>query len=236
MQGVGEKMTFNRLSRVVGIALGLSISGCATQKPMLVPRDMPAEYEGSGNQGAAGVRPSKDWYREFDSEELNGLVDAAAADNGDVAAARARVTQADARARQAGAAILPSIDATGNANYLAGHSSQGGGHELDWSAMLSASYELDFWGKNRASALSARLQAGASRIDRDTIALTSLAGVANGYFQILALRERRGIAKTTIGTQHTTCWMWCRRASMPASRPRWNWRRREVSMIRRRSL
>jgi NodT family efflux transporter outer membrane factor (OMF) lipoprotein len=103
--------------------------------------------------------------------------------------------QADARAKQAGAAILPSLDATGNANFLAGHSSVGGAHELDWSAMLSASYELDFWGKNRATARSAQLLAGASRADRDTIALTALAGVSNGYFQVLALRERLAIAR-----------------------------------------
>jgi NodT family efflux transporter outer membrane factor (OMF) lipoprotein len=97
---------------------------------------------------------------------------------------------------------LPSVDATGNASYLAGHSSQGGGHELDWSAMLSASYELDFWGKNRAAARSAQLLAGASRADRDTIALTTLAGVSNGYFQILALRERLVIAHANREAAH----------------------------------
>ena len=174
--------------------MGLALAGCATQKFASPPQDLPAEFAGRRGDGAAGQWPSKDWYRDFASDELNSFVDAAEKNNWDVAAARARVAQADARARQAGAAILPSVDAVGNANYLAGHSSQGGGHELDWSAMLSASYELDFWGKNRATALSARLLAGASRADRDTIALTTLAGVANGYFQILALRERIAIA------------------------------------------
>jgi multidrug efflux system outer membrane protein len=91
------------------------------------------------------------------------LVDAAVRANTDLEAARARVSEADARARQAGAAILPSVDANGTANYLAGHSSPGGGHELDWSAWLSASYEVYFWGKNRATAESARerIQMGA---------------------------------------------------------------------------
>jgi outer membrane protein, multidrug efflux system len=177
----------------VGFALGLALAGCATQKLVTQPQDLPAEFEGSRG-GERAQWPSKAWYRDFDSDELNSFIDLAEKNNWDVAAAGARVAQADARARQAGAAILPSVDATGNANFLAGHSSQGGGHELDWSAMLSASYELDFWGKNRATALSARLLAGASRADRDTIALTTLAGVSNGYFQILALRERIAIA------------------------------------------
>jgi multidrug efflux system outer membrane protein len=106
------------------------------------------------------------------------------------------VTQADARARQAGAAILPTVTANGVGNFFSGHSSQGSGHELDWSAMLTASYEVDFWGKNRATANAARLLAGASRADRDAIALTMLAGVANGYFQLLALRERLTVAQS----------------------------------------
>src|SRR6185437_15488375 len=86
-----------------------------------------------------------------------------------------------------------SVDANGT--YLSGHSQQGSGHELDWFAMLSASYEVDFWGKNRSTANAARFQAGAFRAERDTVALTLLGGVAGQYFQVLALRERLSIAR-----------------------------------------
>jgi outer membrane protein, multidrug efflux system len=195
-------MAANRPIIRVHLALALALAGCATQKLSPPAQELPAVFEGGRTAVAPSPWPSKDWYRDFDSEELNSFVDLAEKNNWDVTAARARVAQADARARQAGAAILPSVDATGNANYLAGHSSQGGGHELDWSAMLSASYELDFWGKNRAAARSAQLLAGASRADRDTIALTTLAGVSNGYFQILALRERLAIAHANREAAH----------------------------------
>jgi outer membrane protein, multidrug efflux system len=174
-------MAANRPTIRLHLALALALAGCATQKLPPPAQELPAAFEGGRAGVAPSPWPSKDWYREFDSDELNSLVDLAEKNNWDVAAARARVAQADARARQAGAAILPSVDATGNANYLAGHSSQGGG-------------ELGFGGKNRAAARSAQLLAGASRADRDTIALTTLAGVSNGYFQILALRERLAIA------------------------------------------
>jgi outer membrane protein, multidrug efflux system len=186
----------------VSFALSLALAACATQQPAQpLPPDLPPEFD-SDRGPAAGGLPSTGWYRDFGSDELNSFMDLAAGNNWEVAAARARVLQADARARQAGAALLPSVDAAGNANYLAGHSSQGGGHELDWSAMLSASYELDFWGKNHAAAESARLLAGASQADRDTIVLTTLAGVANGYFQILALRERLTIAHANSDLAH----------------------------------
>ena len=161
---------------------------------MQPPREVPAAFQyGTAREGSW---PAQDWYRGFGSEELNGFVDLAVSNNGDLAAARERVLQADARARQAGAAILPSVDANANANYLSGHSQQGSGHELDWLAMLSASYEVDFWGKNRAGARAAAFEAAASRAERDTVALTMLGGVAEEYFQVLALRERIAIAQS----------------------------------------
>ena len=169
-------------------------SACAVQPAAAPPSELPAAFENSTD--AHGQWPAKEWYRDFSSDELNTFIDLAVKNNWDLAGARARVTQADARARQAGSAILPSIDGAGNASFLAGHSSQGGGHELDWSAMLTARYEVDFWGKNRAAANSAGLLAGASRAERDALALTTLAGVANSYFQVLALRERLNIAQS----------------------------------------
>lgn len=179
---------------LVLIAVCALITGCAVQTAAPpVQKDIPAAFDNPTLLG--GQWPAQEWYRDFGSDELNGFIDVAAKANTDLTAARARVTQADARARQAGAAILPTVTGNGTANYWSGHSSQGGGHELDWSAMLSASYEVDFWGKNRATAESARLLAGASRADRDAVALTTLAGVANAYFQLLALRERVAVAQ-----------------------------------------
>ena len=169
--------------------------GCATESAPQPPAVTPAAFEhATGARGASW--PAQDWYRGFGSDELNDFVDQAARDNTDLTGARERVAQADARARQSGAAILPKVSLDGNATYLSGHSQQGSGHELDWFAMLSASYEVDFWGKNRATANAARLEAGASRAERDTVALTLLGGVADEYFQVLALRERLEIARS----------------------------------------
>jgi len=171
-----------------------SLCCCAGGPTVQPPREVPAVFEyGTPRPGSW---PAQDWYRGFGSAELDGFVDLAVSNNGDLTAARERVLQADARARQAGAAILPSVEANANGTYLSGHSQQGSGHELDWLAMLSASYEVDFWGKNRANARAAALKAAASRAERDTVALTMLGGVADEYFQVLALRERIAIAQS----------------------------------------
>ncbi|HEY1314936.1 MAG TPA: efflux transporter outer membrane subunit, partial [Steroidobacteraceae bacterium] len=182
------------LARSAGVAaIGMVIAACALRETQPPPPALPPTFAA---QAAVGEQewPSKDWYGTFGSAELNSLIEQAAANNLDVQGARSRVLQADARARQAGAAILPSVDFGANGNYLAGHSSGGSAHETDWAALMSASYEVDFWGKNRATARAANALAQASRADRDTLALTALAGVGDGYFEILALRERLDLA------------------------------------------
>jgi multidrug efflux system outer membrane protein len=183
------------VSRVqVAFCALLALTGCVAERAADAPDAPPPAF--MYQPGQISPRwPVKDWYRGFQSQTLDGLIDSAAAANLDLQAARARVLQADARARQAGAALLPSLDATPNGTYYAGHSAQGGGHEFDWTAMLTASYELDFWGKNRATALSAEFLAAASRAEQDTLALTTLAAVADTYFQTLALQERVQIAE-----------------------------------------
>jgi NodT family efflux transporter outer membrane factor (OMF) lipoprotein len=173
---------------------GALAAGCAAEKPLPAPQLAPEAFEHATATGS-GAWPAQDWYRGFGSEELDRLVDLAAHNNTDLAGARERVLQAYARARQAGAKKLPSLAAIANGNYLAGHSDQGSGHELDWFAMLSASYEVDFWGRIRATANAAQAQAGASRAERDTVALTILGAVADEYFQVLAVRERLRIAR-----------------------------------------
>jgi NodT family efflux transporter outer membrane factor (OMF) lipoprotein len=183
--------------RAALVAVTLLGSACALQEAPRAPPAVPVAYEGRASKGDASW-PSAHWYEEFGSAELQTLIGLASSGNLDLAMARARVRQADARARQAGAAILPSVDAGGNANYLAGHSSAGSAHETDWGVLMSASYEVDFWGKNRAAARSASRLADAALADRDTLALTTLAAVADGYFQVLSLRERLDIAKSNL--------------------------------------
>ena len=71
---------------------------------------------------------------------------------------------------------------------------------VNYTASLSASYEIDFWGKNRDAALAAEETATANRFDRDVVALTTLAGVANAYFQVLASQDRIRTAERNIAS------------------------------------
>ncbi|RTM14003.1 MAG: efflux transporter outer membrane subunit [Bradyrhizobiaceae bacterium] len=155
--------------------------------------DVPIQYKYAGKGDAP---PSLDWWRGFRSAELTQLMEEAQTVNLDIAAAVSRIVQADAQARQAGAALLPSVSTSGSETYsrTSGASSSGlsiGGREVvNYSASLSASYQLDFWGQNRDALQSAEETANANRFDRDTVALTTLAAVANAYFQVLSSQDR----------------------------------------------
>lgn len=185
-------------------SLAAALAGCALQSTSTAApgADLPERYSVASSPDALGD-VDLNWYRGFASEELNTLVEAADKDNLDLAASSARVLQANARARAAGAALLPEFDANGNVTAYSGHSNDGSGHETDWSALLTARYELDFWGRNRALASSAQLQAAASIADHATVALTTRATVCTTYIQVLSLRERTRVAESDVKALQT---------------------------------
>ncbi len=154
--------------------------------------------------GNVDVWPAPDWWRSFQSAELDGLIAQAKTDNLDVAAAAARVLQAEAQLRVAGASLLPRVDLDANVKPRGPTSNGIGGSEHGSSQRTSAelsintSYELDFWGKNKDNAEAARSQLNSSQYARETIALTVTSGVASTYFQVLALRDRIALARQTL--------------------------------------
>ncbi|HKS19619.1 MAG TPA: efflux transporter outer membrane subunit [Bradyrhizobium sp.] len=187
--------------------MALSTSGCLLTKDLPDPAlDIPAAYKQAGTKNALEAPPKLDWWRGFRSAELTMLMEEAQTVNLDIAAATARFIQADAQARITGAALLPSLQGNGSETYsrTSGSSASGltnGGREVvNYSASLSASYELDFWGKNRDAAQAAEETAIANRFDRDVVALTTLTSVANAYFQVLASQDRLRTAQRNIAS------------------------------------
>ncbi len=154
---------------------------------------------GGASAGPDTLAPARDWWNSFGSAQLTALVAAALAASPDTAIAAERVRQAEAQARIAGASLFPAL------NFGAGTGRRetrppGGGWsgENSSSGALSASYELDLWGKNASGLRSAEASLRASRFDQQTVRLTLAAGVASGYFQVLSLRGRTAIARENL--------------------------------------
>ena len=178
------------------------LSACATH-PAPVPQvKAPAAWSTTPASLDGGQPVTQDWFRAFGSTELDSLIASAYGDNFDVQEANARLRQADARARAAGSAILPQVDFNADATSFSGHSSQGSAHETDTAALVSASYEVDFWGKNRAVRTSAEASRAASDADRAVVILTTVTGIANTYFHLIALREDVTLARSTADFTH----------------------------------
>jgi len=191
------------------VVLGLvaSSAGCILTSDLPNPAlDVPDGYKAARPTRSKDAPPTLDWWRGFRSAELTTLMQEAQTVNLDIAAATARFIQADAQARIAGAPLLPSLSGAGSENYSrnSGASASGltnGGREtVNYSASMSASYELDFWGKNRDAAQAAEETAVATRFDRDVVALTTLTTVANAYFQVLTAQDRLRTAQRNIAS------------------------------------
>jgi multidrug efflux system outer membrane protein len=170
---------------VIAFAIAVAASGCILTKDLPdTALEVPAGYKAARLANPDGAVPALDWWRGFRSRELTQLMEEAQTVNLDIAAATARIIQADAQARITGAALLPSLSGGGQETYsrTSGSSSSGltnGGREIvNYSASLSASYEIDFWGKNRDAARATEETANANRFDRDVVALTTLTAVA----------------------------------------------------------
>ncbi|MGA7386797.1 MAG: efflux transporter outer membrane subunit [Pseudolabrys sp.] len=198
-----------------GLCLTVPLGGCLLTGDKPEPGlDIPPAYS-AGPRGPAAAEvavPPLDWWRAFRSRELTEIIEAAREGNLDIAAAIARIVQADANARIAGAALLPIIDLNGNAQENQQSKTTGSTNVISISrsgasvaiithnltATLNASYEIDFWGKNRSLVRAAEETAVATRYDREVVGLTTLVAAANAYFQVLATQDRLRVARQNL--------------------------------------
>jgi NodT family efflux transporter outer membrane factor (OMF) lipoprotein len=165
----------------------------------------PSSWQSPHTENA--TRSDLQWWTRFGSPQLDQLIEQARVGSYDLAAAIARVRQTRADTVIAGGSQLPEVSAAINANrqkLLRGN----GYSQLDadsnnkavdyFDANFSASYEIDFWGGQRASRESAQFGLQASEFDQATVALTLLSAVANTYAQTLSLQEQSRIAELNL--------------------------------------
>ena len=199
------------------LALAIGMAGCQTPVPqVLAPKDVPSNFT-APTARAAQVWPSAAWWSGFGSTELNGLVTAAQTDNLDLAAAAARVLQAEAQTNISGSALFPTLGLEGIAQkshngteVIPTTTGTGTGGTTTTGATvkgvttnafglsLNASYTLDIWGRAQDNLHAAQQLLLASRSAQEVVALTVTSDVANTYLDVLALRERLDIARQNV--------------------------------------
>jgi outer membrane protein, multidrug efflux system len=201
---VGTAVSAVTLLALIGCDLGPDY-----HRPAL---EIPPAYRASAATAEAAW-PSADWWRGFGSPELNALIDQARQENFDLLAAIARVQQADAQVRIAGAGLLPSLTATANPNWVqeslfnAGRGGRNLTTNLDlhnYSAGINAAYVVDFWGKLSATRQAAVTNAMFSRFDQQTVALTVVTNVANTWFTALGDADQLAVQQRNLADAEQT--------------------------------
>ena len=98
----------------------------------------------------ANTWPSAEWWHSFGAPQLDEAMTAAQSANFDLAVAIAQVRQADAAVHISGASLLPAVDAASSITRAHTPTKSSGSYSSNtFEPTISASYELDFWGKKQ---------------------------------------------------------------------------------------
>lgn len=159
----------------------------------------------------AAAWPQADWWRAYNDPQLDALIEEALAHSPTLAQAEARLRAANAvRETRTG---IAGVQAIGNASVAEVEQSQNAGipaafipsNFVDFGrATLDFSYEIDFWGRNRAGIAAAASQARAAQADAAQARLTLSTAVAAAYADLARLYAERAIVERSITVRSET--------------------------------
>ncbi len=198
------------------LAFGLvatGLSGCANMSGIAPPQASLHDAPSLGltaETAQAQMPIPADWWRDFGDETLNALQAKALEASPSLKLAQARLARAQAATEVANAATLPQLNGqidltrqryTANGAVpppLAGSVISSG------TAQLSASWEVDFFGKNRTALDAALGSVNAAQADAQAARVLLASQVARTYFQLVRLNEQAGVARRTLAQREET--------------------------------
>lgn len=185
---MGQRMTIRERSiRVMArvswaVLLASTVSACVTH---VADVSQPAGGfpQGFSSKGAEDL-PERWWYALADTT-LNSLIDEGMSGSPDLAVWWARLGQARALARKAGADLWPQLDVNGRA-VRSGEWLEDGSESYGTALSMGAtiSYEVDLWGGIRSAKEAAALNAAASQEDVRAAAMTVSSQIASTWYEL----------------------------------------------------
>ena len=192
---------------LVALCAALLLGACAAVGPDYErpATGLPGAYPDAPADLAAAAAVPAEWWKLYGDQRLDELVAGALARNADMRIAVARIEEADANLREAGAAFLPEADLV--ATPARSRISNQTANPIPASVplvrnnvrlALSTAFELDFWGKLRRALEATRALALGSRYAREVVTL-SLAGLTTqAYFSLRSLDAQIALTRTTL--------------------------------------
>lgn len=195
------------------LAASTALAACASVPDVGPPASVrPASAYATGRSFAAATVdwPSEAWWTGYGDPQLTALVEEALKDSPSLAAAAARVRRAEALAGQARSALQPNLSLSGGATAIVG----GGTGPLAAMAptaltgtgygLLRGGFDLDLWGRNRASLAAATSEAEAARADAAATRLSLSTAVAAAYADLAQLYADREAATQALEVRRRT--------------------------------
>jgi multidrug efflux system outer membrane protein len=196
----------NNKRQLIALLAISCLSGCANLMdimPFSKPEvELPQAWPGLPQNAVAAS--NSEWWKLYQDEALNTLVEEGLAHNHDIALAAARIEEARAQVTLADAEEDPTAYATFGPSYSQNSLSDAfvlPRRTRQWDAKLNVSYEVDLWGKLRRATDAARADLLASESAQDTVRNTLTAQLVQGYFAIQALDKQIVVAQRTEQTR-----------------------------------
>jgi NodT family efflux transporter outer membrane factor (OMF) lipoprotein len=205
--------------RVFVLLFTASLTACAAlpdRAPAPVIRPQSSFASERTFEAAAGVWPANVWWKSYGDAQLDALIDEGLAGSPSIAIADARLRRARAFQDSARGSLAPQVSATTSLteqkqsyNYLSPAAMTPQGWNDYGRASLDFSWELDFWGKNRAALAAATSDAVAATADADQARLALSTAIASNYSELareyaaldtaIAARDLRGKTAALFG-------------------------------------
>jgi outer membrane protein, multidrug efflux system len=197
------------MNRVAALVVCSSLVGCAAvgpdyQRPAVSVPDL---HYGQAGPAQAASLADLPWWDVFKDKALRSLIEEALHSGYDARIAEARVEEARARFGIAQAQRYPAVDVQAGVS----RSRSAGSTDTDWTANVSAGWEVDIWGRVRRLNESAKAQYLATTEARHAVTLELVAEVASTYFELRELDEELAIASRTRSTLQDTSELFERR-------------------------
>lgn len=188
------------------LALTPALAACVpTLGPAAEPRSASDLASVRALPDQQGRWPADGWWRSYGDPQLDTLIAEGLKGSPDIATANARIARAEGMAEAAGAALGPTLDARGSAGTTRQSYNLGIPREFvpkGWrstgNASLNLGWDLDLFGRNRATRRAALSERDAVRLDAEAARLTLAASIASAYADLARLHAERDVAEQAV--------------------------------------
>lgn len=203
-----------RLAGPALAATALALAACAALPDAATPpapRDATTLAAARSFEAPAAAWPEQAWWHAYGDAQLDALVADGLAGSPSIAIAQARLARAESQVQTTRAAELPQLSANTSLteqkqsnDYLSPRAATPQGWNDYGRATLDFSWEIDFWGRNRAALRAALSDAGAARADAAQARLMLATSIASAYAEFVRLSAAEDTAVAALEVRGKT--------------------------------